>query len=428
MPCGHGESGPDTKIELRSLGLHSLSCKGGGNGSMIAIRLVAQAGGLPATPLVVHFDEAGGDIGRAVECTLMLPDPERRISRKHLQVACRNGRFLLRLISTNLLVELDGVPLAPGIECALGVGSEIRIGPFTLAVEGEAKLAPPPVQPQPQHEPDPEPMANPSMALLAQPTAKPSVFHDLLSVVHADRRAKPRPEQGAATQEVDLLVGEPTGSSVRRGRPVAGAPAQLNAAADALSAAVYAGLGIAAPPPGARSAADLELIGALLRTAVTGTLQLLAARGIAKRELGASPTLIQTRENNPLKFAANVDAALQQLLEPPLRGFIPALPAMRETFDDLRAHEVAMLAGMRAALDAVLQRFSPEALEERFAEKDKGMWDNLRPANHKARLWERYAEQHAEVVREIEENFDSIFAGAFGAAYEAQLARLARGN
>ena len=271
-------------------------------------------------------------------------------------------------------------------------------------------------------------MANPSMALLAQPTAKPSVFHDLLSVVHADRRAKPRPEQGAATQEVDLLVGEPTGSSVRRGRPVAGAPAQLNAAADALSAAVYAGLGIAAPPPGARSAADLELIGALLRTAVTGTLQLLAARGIAKRELGASPTLIQTRENNPLKFAANVDAALQQLLEPPLRGFIPALPAMRETFDDLRAHEVAMLAGMRAALDAVLQRFSPEALEERFAEKDKGMWDNLRPANHKARLWERYAEQHAEVVREIEENFDSIFAGAFGAAYEAQLARLARGN
>jgi type VI secretion system FHA domain protein len=186
--------------------------------------------------------------------------------------------------------------------------------------------------------------------------------------------------------------------------------------------ALYAGLGIAAPPPAARSAAQMELIGALLRAAVSGTLGLLAARGIAKRELGASQTLIQARQNNPLKFAADVNTALLQLLEPPLRGFIPALPAVRETFDDLAAHEVAILAGMRGALEAVLERFNPATLEQRWA--DRGMWDNLRPASHKAKMWERFTEQHAEMVREVDDNFDVIFAGAFSAAYEAQLARL----
>ncbi|HEV7914425.1 MAG TPA: type VI secretion system-associated FHA domain protein, partial [Albitalea sp.] len=97
-----------------------------------------------------------------------------------------------------------------------------------------------------------------------------------------------------------------------------------------------------------------------------------------------------------------------------------------DAFDDLRAHEIAVLAGMRAALEAVLARFNPETLESRLAAK--GMWDNLVPATHKARLWERYTEQHAEIMQEIEDDFDSLFGRAFLDAYEEQLARLgARG-
>src|SRR5205823_8284893 len=129
------------------------------------------------------------------------------------------------------------------------------------------------------------------------------------------------------------------------------------------------------------------------------------------RELGASATMPQSRQNNPLKFAPGVDAALVQLLGPPQRGSIDPLTAVGDAFDDLRAHEVAVLAGMRAALEAVRARFSPQTLESRLA--GKGMWENLMPVNHKAKLWERYGEQHAEIVREIEENFDSIFARAF---------------
>jgi type VI secretion system FHA domain protein len=168
----------------------------------------------------------------------------------------------------------------------------------------------------------------------------------------------------------------------------------------------------------------MQLIGELLRESLAGTLGLLAARMIAKRELGAGATMLQTRGNNPLKFSPNVDAALAHLLGPPLRGFIGPRDAVHDAFGDLRAHQVAVLAGMRAALEAVLQRFDPVALEARLA--PRGMWDHLMPVNRRAKLWEQFGEQYAEILREVEDDFDSLFGKAFLQAYEAQLAELAR--
>lgn len=349
-------------------------------------------------PLAARFGEGGGDIGRGADCTLVLPDPERRISRKHLQVAARAGRYVLRLISTNLLVELNGVPLAPGIEYLLDDGAEIRIGPFVLQARAEA-AAPAPTATL-------RPGADDSMDLLAPPrqASRLSVFHDLL------HQTQPNPAARGAS--VDLLVGDTSGYGVGGGVPSADDPL----------AALYAGLGMT--PPASRSPQQARLIGALLRASIAGTLGLLATRTIAKRELGAGRTMPQSRENNPLKFALDTDAALAHLLGPPQRGFIAPIAAVDAAFADLRAHELAVLAGMRAALEAVLARFDPQALEARFA--GKGMWDNLVPVNHRARLWERYVEQHAEIMREVEDDFDSLFGGAFLEAYEAQLARLGR--
>jgi type VI secretion system FHA domain protein len=387
---------------------------------MIAIRVVSRAGEPLDVPLVAHFGERGGDIGRGADCTLVLPDPERRISRKHLQVATRDGRHFIRLISSNLLVALDGVPLAPGMEYELDAGAEIRIGPFVLRAGREAR-APAPSSGAPAPSDD-------AFALLAPPPqAGRSVFHDLL---HAAPPEAWHPADAARgrTRDIDLVVGDPTGSSVLRGPDAPAEPAGAGRAgacdaqtpAERLIDALYAGLGVAAPAT--RSVEQMKLIGALLRASVGGTLGLLATRSIAKRELGASPTIPQVRQNNPLKFSPDTDAALAQLLGPPQRGFITPLAAVRDAFDDLRVHELAVLAGMRAALEAVLARFDPETLEKRLA---GGMWDNLVPVNRKARLWERYGEQHAQIMREIEDDFDTLFGRAFLVAYEAQLARLA---
>jgi FHA domain-containing protein len=167
-----------------------------------------------------------------------------------------------------------------------------------------------------------------------------------------------------------------------------------------------------------------RLVGSLLRAAIGGALELLAARNIAKRELGASPTLLQVRQNNPLKFSPDADVALGHLLGPPQRGFTAPLAAVHDAFEDLRAHEMAVLAGMRAALDAVLARFDPAALEQRLA--TKAVWESVMPAARKARLWERYQEQYGQILRDIEGDFDSLFGRAFLDAYQAQLAEFAQ--
>jgi len=297
------------------------------------------------------------------------------------------------MISTNLLVQLDGVPLTPGTEYPLGDGAEIRIGPFVLQARTEGAPAAARAG-----------RADEAVDLLAAPrqAARTSVFHDLLH--------PPAPAAPPAPAGVDLLLGDTS--------PLA----PTAPAADDPFAALYAGLGVT--PAAARSAQQARLVGALLRATIGGTLGLLATRTISKRELGAGRTMPQPHENNPLKFAADVDSALAHLLGPPQRGFIPPLAAVEAAFADLRAHELAVLAGMRAALEAVLARFDPQALEARFA--SRGVWENLMPVNHKARLWERYGEQHAELMREVEDDFDALFGAAFLEAYEAQLERLGR--
>jgi FHA domain-containing protein len=210
--------------------------------------------------------------------------------------------------------------------------------------------------------------------------------------------------------EVDFVVGD-TGEIER---------SALAAAAQAdWARALQQGLGIST---GALNPEHAQRVGELLRAMTHGTLELLTARMVAKRELGAAATQLRTRENNPLKFSPDVDAALGHLLGPPERGFLEPQVAVTEAFDDLRAHQVALLAGMRAALDTVMSRFDPTALEQRLA--PGGALENLIPANRRARLWSAYAEEYARIVSEIEDDFDALLGRAFLKAYQAQLQAL----
>jgi FHA domain-containing protein len=80
------------------------------------------------------------------------------------------------------------------------------------------------------------------------------------------------------------------------------------------------------------------------------------------------------------------------------------------------------MAGTRAALEGVLARFRPEALEAKLV--GRSMLDSVLPINRKAKLWELYL-QHFEAIREeAQEDFHTLFGKAFLAAYEEQLQRL----
>lgn len=166
----------------------------------------------------------------------------------------------------------------------------------------------------------------------------------------------------------------------------------------------------------------LKLVGQLLRESTRGAVELLVARAALKREMRADMTMIVARENNPLKFSPSVEVALQHLLSPPAPGFMAAAPAMRDAFDDLRAHQLGVMAGMKAALDGVLQRFAPAQLEAKLS-KGSAI-TNLIPAARKARLWELFQELFGQISNEAQDDFDELFGKAFLRAYEAQLDRL----
>ena len=191
-----------------------------------------------------------------------------------------------------------------------------------------------------------------------------------------------------------------------------------------LWAAFCEGAGVSVDPPQGVNPELMRVVGGLLRASVAGTLQMMTVRATAKHELRAQVTMIQARNNNPLKFSPDARSALEQMLQPPMRGFLAGPAAMTDAMHDLVGHAIGTMAGTRAALEGVLDRFTPKQLEAKLA--GKSMLDSVLPMNRKAKLWELYL-QHFEAIRnEAQDDFHSLFGRAFLAAYEQQLDRLQR--
>src|SRR5205085_3542026 len=146
--------------------------------------------------------------------------------------------------------------------------------------------------------------------------------------------------------------------------PLTSQPALSN---DALLRSLLKGAGLRdIDVPGGLTPQLMNQLGQLLREATGGLLDLLAARAMTKREVRADMTVIVASDNNPLKFSPDREAALTHLLVPRGRGFMPPLRAVADAYDDLLAHQLGFMAGMRSALSLVLARFNPRALEERL--------------------------------------------------------------
>jgi len=147
-------------------------------------------------------------------------------------------------------------------------------------------------------------------------------------------------------------------------------------------------------------------------------------RQATRQELQAQVTVIRPKNNNPLKFAPDGHSAMEQVLQPAVRGFLPGPAAMTDAMNDLLGHAIGTMAGTRAALEGVLKRFGPQELEAKLA--DKSVLDSVLPMNRKAKLWELYLQHYESIRDEAQEDFHTLFGRAFLAAYEQQLERLRR--
>jgi len=194
--------------------------------------------------------------------------------------------------------------------------------------------------------------------------------------------------------------------------------ASNGAATDATLAALLDGLGVDATVLRGRGAAEFaHCAGAMLRTAVRGTVDVLMSRSVMKRGMSVDTTLLVQRGNNPLKFFPDGDSALGQMLRGANAGYLTGEAALERAFDDIRRHELAVLGGMRAAMQHLLRRFDPEAIAGR--DTSRGSLDWL-PGRRKAKQWDRLVALHGELVRASGDDLDALCGSAFNDAYERQ--------
>ncbi|CAM3146659.1 type VI secretion system-associated FHA domain protein TagH [Pseudomonas aeruginosa] len=247
-----------------------------------------------------------------------------------------------------------------------------------------APSATPVVQPQPAAEPTPLAMPFADPGITQQPQPQP-----------ASVAAPTPPASAAATAGGDLLQAFLRGAGMTQ---------------------------LKVDPAGAE--AQMEAIGRSYRGLVEGLVDVLRARASLKGEFRMAQTMIQPVQNNPLKFAPNVDEAMLLLLRRDNQAFMAPDRAVADSFEDLKAHQLAVMAGVQAAIRHLLARFEPAALEARFG-KPAGL-SGLLPGARQAQNWDSFTELYAKILREAEDDFQELFGREFSRAYEEHSARLRR--
>jgi len=182
-----------------------------------------------------------------------------------------------------------------------------------------------------------------------------------------------------------------------------------------------AGMDPAAAQAAAANPQLADTLGFVLQLFVQGMMEVLRARSEIKGTFRLELTRIGSVENNPLKFCPDSAAALVELFAKRSSGFLSPVDAVREAFDDTKAHQIAMMAGMQAAFESLMQRFNPEELRRQF---DPGSSGGVFKSLSKAKYWDGLVELYAKQMRNSDESFKRLFGEPFAEAYEAQMVRL----
>jgi len=135
-----------------------------------------------------------------------------------------------------------------------------------------------------------------------------------------------------------------------------------------------------------------KIVGELVRETITGMMQVLSSRDAI--------------ENMFLKDG---------------NAYKKPVEAIKEGFEGIAEHQIAILAGIRTAFKGVLNRFDPAVLEQRFEKFSK---PGIIPGMSKAKNWDSYKHYYNELVDDMDNSFQHLFGYEFVQAYEEQLQKL----
>jgi len=154
-----------------------------------------------------------------------------------------------------------------------------------------------------------------------------------------------------------------------------------------------------------------EALAAFVLEAADGLVAVLEARRSVKDELRLDHTRLGPVHNNPFKFFATGREAVRQIVERRPAGFDSLAAGAREGFDDIKAHELATMAAVHAVATALVARLSPAAIES--ATDAGGLFGRA----DKAKLWERYVDQHGRIAETLDVAVNELISREFARAY-----------
>ena len=413
------------------------------------------------------FNGTGGSIGRSEDCDWVLSASG--VSRVHAMIRYLNGMYFIEDRSTNGML-LNGTPLIKGDPSALKDGDELLIDTFEVGVslgDGAAATPSPVAVPVP-----PLPGSDDPLDFGLSDILPPAPAGHAAAVIPPDDGLIPGGIAGTpSASELDplsflepagstsgLLSGTTTGNTAGSttggtspgwnhsagtedyfrppatagAQPVDALPENWDLTIGDFSAPPASPPAPAVappePPPPAPAPPVAAQVGAavglpqdvdqIFRVVVDGVMEVLRARAEIKNTFRLPVTIIQRSENNPLKFAPTPDEALQKIMAPSNAAFMSGSAAFEDAFDDIRCHQMAMLAGVRAAFESLMTHFNPDRFEQETDGSKRSAFAG------KGKYWDRYREHFEGLSRDPDDCFRRLFGDEFARAYEEQLSRL----
>ena len=370
------------------------------------------------------FKQAGGVIGRGEDCDWIIPDRKRHLSNHHAIVSYRDGMFFLTDTSSNGIQASDsGARLRKGEPQRIEHGSVYVLGDFEI----RARLVRDPAtfdaevgRPQAAGSIIPDDAfldLDPLNALDQQERVYSEI--DELTALNTPRQ---EPRQRADYARIDMesllvpeLVAQPEA-------PVAVEPAPVERQREGFWEHFGAALGVDLKglDHDAREALAIDAA-RLLKQSIGGLQQSLRTRSELKNELRLALTTVQSAGNNPLKQVGDAGEALTAMLRGNKPGQLPAEQAVGRAYRDLQAHQVALFAASRTAVQGLFEQFAPEQLTLRFEQDRKPL---LATSGSRWRAYQR----HFRALEKDDDWSQRLFARDFAKTYEEQVRLIATLN
>ena len=311
-------------------------------------------------PVPVH----GGSIGRSPDCTWVLKDPNRVVSRLHAQIRIENSCCHWTDLGTNSTL-INGKPMPQNQTVPLSLGDVMRIGDYSITLLKAA------VNWNGLDDLMPKPEVDVLESLLPQSFSSLKIDDLLINLDSPNRPAESDKEVDVPLLAQRMYVGfQQTGSQVQ----------QVVDEQSYLSSSIR----------------DIKKLERLLEICVQGCMQLLSARRIFKEEMGSKLTSISGKGNNPLKFSASSAQAMSKLLGENSPAYLDAEQAFEQAFQDIEAHMQLSVARIQTLIEQVQGGLDPAVIEDEI-NRQGGLSLSLELAR-KARLWDLYCERYRQLA------------------------------